>query len=157
VQCALTDRTVARTLIPAVGPETQLGEPHHGVIWVTGRAGQGRGNVTVEFSQQHVLHASFLCRASLVTRIRTGRSRVRILVGAQDLYLLQKVPTGCGVHPVCCYSSYRDSFCGVKQLGREFVHSFQCGVQERVESSLNSCVAFQGLYHVFYMTPWGPG
>lgn len=99
VQCALIAQSPK--LSPVFQREVQQ---HSWTNHTTGSfgspVGQGRGNLTVEFSQQHVLHASFLCRAGLVIRITTGRSRVRILLGAKDLYLLQSVPTGCGVHPV---------------------------------------------------------
>jgi hypothetical protein len=127
----------------------------------SGRAGQG--NLTVEFSQQHVLHASFLCRTGLVTRIKTGRSRVRILVGLEDLYLLETIPTGCGVHSVSC---------SVLTAIGEAAGSRVCPLipvrSSRTSGAvpvlrLYSCVVFQGLYlyiylyHIFYMTPCGPG
>jgi hypothetical protein len=38
----------------------------------------------------------------IVIRLRVGRSRVRIQVGASDLYFLQNVRTGPGAHTVFC-------------------------------------------------------
>jgi hypothetical protein len=52
----------------------------------------------------HELISHFV-RGSVVgigTRLRDGRSGVRILVGTRDMSLLQNVQTGCGAHPTSC-------------------------------------------------------
>lgn len=60
---------------------------------------------------------------SLVSTVMlpAGISRVHILAGARDFYILQKCQTGCGPHPLCCHGC-QGSFPDVKWFWCEVDH-----------------------------------
>ena len=61
--------------------------------------------------------------SDVAIRLRAGPSRVRILEGAIEFFLLKNRPHRFWGPPNLLFNGYRDSFRGLKRLGREVDHS----------------------------------
>ena len=68
----------------------------------------------------------------IVTILQSGWSRVRILVGARDFSLLQKIQTG----PEAKLNEYGCPFLGIKQPGHEVNHSFHAVPRLRMSGAV---------------------
>ena len=67
----------------------------------------------------------------VATKLRTGRSGVRIPVG--NFSLFQNTPTGSGANPALLFSGYRRSFPGLKLPRREVDYSPPSSVEIKNE------------------------
>ena len=74
----------------------------------------------------------------VITRLRTGRSGFRILVRAEDLFLLVTSLYRLWCQPSLQLNGYRGSFAGIKRPELEIYHSFPSGAELNNEWSCTS-------------------